>query len=146
MGAMSYSGTGFLHTVIQTLNGMRYIDVLENCMVPSAHLLGYGDNYTFQDDGAPCHRSKIVKQWKDDQDIQCREWPAQSPDLNPIENLWNDVGVRCKANPSRNLRQLEDRIHQYWGEIPRERCEKLVRSLPDGIAAVVAARGGYTRY
>ena len=61
-GAMSYRGNGILKHVKGTLNSVGYIDILTNCAIPSAHLLGYGDDFFYQDDGAPCHRAKIVKE------------------------------------------------------------------------------------
>jgi len=86
-GCMSYRGTGILKKVTQRLNKLGYIDILADCVIPSAHLLGYGDDYWYQDDGAPCHRANIVTQWKQEHNMECLNWPPQSPDLNPIENL-----------------------------------------------------------
>ena len=83
-GAMSYRGVGFLKTLHGNLNQHGYIDILGEYMVPSAHLLGYGDHYWFQDDNAPCHRARTVVEWKQKHDIMSLQWPAQSPDLNPI--------------------------------------------------------------
>lgn len=62
-GAMSYRGTGILNSMKGTFNSVGYLDILANCAIPSAHLLGYGDDFFYQDDGAPCHRAKIVKDW-----------------------------------------------------------------------------------
>ena len=61
-GAMSYRGTGHLTPLTGNLNANGYIDILENSAIPSAHLLGYGNNFFYQDDGAPCHRARIVKE------------------------------------------------------------------------------------
>ena len=87
-GAMSYRGTGFLTRVTSNLNAIGYIDIHGNSAVPSAHFLGYGNNFWFQDDGAPCHRARIIHEWKVDNRIQSLLWPPQCPDLNLIENLW----------------------------------------------------------
>ena len=59
-GAMSYNGTAFLTKVNRNLNEAGYLNVLENSAIPSAYLLGFGDNFWIQDDGAPCHRSQLV--------------------------------------------------------------------------------------
>jgi len=59
-GAMSYNGTAFLTKVNGHLNGAGYINILGNSAVPSAHLLGFGDNFGIQDDGVPCHRSQLL--------------------------------------------------------------------------------------
>ena len=59
-GAMLYRGTGFLTPLNGNLNKNGYLDILKNSAIPSAHLLGYGDNFIFQDDSAPCHRVNVV--------------------------------------------------------------------------------------
>ena len=59
-GAMSYRGTGFLTPLKGNLDKDGYLDILRNSAISSAHLLGYGDNFIFQDDSAPCHRVNVV--------------------------------------------------------------------------------------
>jgi hypothetical protein len=78
-GAMSYRGTGFLSRVDGRPNSQGYIKILEDCAIPSANLLGYGNNFIFQDDGATCHRARIVEQWKEENELKCLKWPPQSP-------------------------------------------------------------------
>lgn len=145
-GAMSFRGTGYLTPLKGNLNGIKYIDILENSAIPSAHLLGYGNNFFFQDDGAPCHRARIVTEWKDENNMQSLEWPPQSPDLNPIENLWRDLGMEVRKHKCGNLGELEAALQLAWDEIPARRCRTLIRSMLDRIQAVLRARGGYTKY
>ena len=82
---MSHRVTVFLTPLKGNLNKDGYLDILRNLAIPSAHLLGYGYNFIFQDDGVSCHRANIVKQWKSDQNMRYLEWPPQSPNLNPFE-------------------------------------------------------------
>ena len=145
-GAMSYRGTGYLTPLTGNLNANGYIDILEKSAIPSAHLLGYGNNYFFQDDGAPCHRARIVKEWKADDNIRVLEWPPQSPDLNPIENLWRELGKSVRRQRCGNLNNLRQALVAEWDRIPVRLCRKLVRSMPRRIQAVIRARGGYTKY
>ena len=78
-GKMACSGTAFLTEVNGHLNGAGYINVLENSAVHSAHLLGFGDNFGIQDDGAPCHRSRLVAEWKAKNNLRCLSWPPTKP-------------------------------------------------------------------
>ena len=79
------------------INGTKYIAILEKFMVPSAQQLFPGE-FLSQDDNAPCHRAKLVTNWKRQNNITTLEWPAQSPDLNPIENLWHKVAGRYQRD------------------------------------------------
>jgi hypothetical protein len=85
-GAMSLQGPGILKVVHGNLNSKGYIDILNNCAIPSAHLIGYGDEFCYQDDGVPCHRAKIVNKWHSQKSIRCLEnWPPHFPDLTLLK-------------------------------------------------------------
>ena len=83
---MAANGIGRLELVSRMMNGSKYIDVLEKKILPSARSLFSDDSWIFQDDNAPCHLAKKVQQWCRAQEVQKLDWPAQSSDLNPIEN------------------------------------------------------------
>lgn len=143
---MSSRGTGLMAFVSANLNSAGYLNILSNFMVPSAHLLGYGNHFFYQDDGAPCHRSKIVVDWKKENNIKCLQWPSQSPDLNPIENLWTVMARKVGRQQLNNKTELMSAIQSAWDEITPQTCRKLVYSMPRRISAVKKARGGHTKY
>ena len=80
--------------------------------------------------------------------ISLLPWPGQSPDLNPIEHLWDELEhhVRSKQNHPKNLRELELLLQECWSEISHEIYQKLVASMVHQIEAVIKARGYPTRY
>jgi hypothetical protein len=81
-----------------------------------------------------------------DQKINVMPWPAQSPDLNPIETLWNDVEKAInRAKPS-SIPKLEQLIYQAWAAIPVDRCQRLIDSMPHRCAAVIRNKGYPTKY
>jgi len=74
-------------------------------------------------------------------------WPAQSPDLNPIEHLWSVLKRRLADLPHpKNLDELWELLEQEWYKIPPRTIADLVASMPRRVKAVRKAKGGYTRY
>lgn len=87
-GCIGQQGTGCCSTYPGRLNSAAYIEVLENSRIPSLDLLKPADSdFYFQQDGASCHTAKVVKAWFTEKNLNVLEWPARSPDLNPIEHL-----------------------------------------------------------
>ena len=81
-------------------------------------------------------------------DIRTLSWPAQSPNLNPIENLWSEVKKKIrtyKKLPS-NLSKLNRYVKKAWKEIPKHTIENLVDSMSQRIQAVIVANGGLTKF
>ena len=83
----------------------QYLDILKNSMEPHA-FESMPINWTFMQDNDPKHTARSVKNWLAAEQIKVLEWPAQSPDLNPIENLWNDVKVQIQNKKFTNFDQL----------------------------------------
>ena len=117
----------------------------EAATVQSAHFLGYGNNFWFQDNGAPCHRARIVHEWKVNNGIQSLLWLSQSPDLNSIENLWWDIKKALRTRQNANLNELEMNVKHCWEQIAVDQCEGLVKIMPRRVQAVLTANGGYTK-
>ena len=97
-------------------------------------------------DNDPKHTARTVKKWFVDHKIDVMKWPAQSPDLNPIENLWNIVKKFINTVQTKNKDDLWTQIQQAWYAIPVTTCRDLVESMPRRVQAVIASNGYTTKY
>ncbi len=144
--AMSSAGVGPLCFLKSTVNAAIYQEILEHFMLPSADKL-YGDaDYIFQQDLAPAHTAKGTKSWFNDHGVTVLDWPANSPDLNPIENLWGIVKRKMKDTRPNNADDLKATVKETWASIPPQQCHKLITSMPRRIEAVITAKGAPTKY
>ncbi len=110
----------------QKVNTAVYQEVLEHFMLPAADQL-YGDaDLIFQQDLAPAHSAKATSTWFKDHDIPVLNWPANSPDLNPIENLWGIVKRKMRYARPNNAEELKATIRATWALKTPEQCHRLI--------------------
>ncbi len=128
--AMSSAGVGPLCFLKSTVNAAIYQEILEHFMLPSADKL-YGDaDFIFQQDLAPAHTAQGTKSWFNDHGVTVLDWPANSPDLNPIENLWGTVKRKIRDTRPNNADELKATVKETWASIPPQQCHKLITSMP----------------
>lgn len=142
-------GLGPIVRVPDTLNRWGYIEILENFLLP--HLVDVFDHqmYFFQDDNASVHTAGEVQTWLEENDINIlQNWPPQSPDLSPIENLWHEVErqIKKKKYQPKNGDDLWRIVEEEWKKIPREKYVNLVFSMPRRIRDCIKNRGYSTKY
>ena len=103
----------------------------------------------FQHDNATSHTARDTVNFVKTNNIDFTDdWPANSPDLNPIEHVWNslDRRFRRRSNPPANVNELRQALIQEWNNIPQAEISTLVNSMRRRCTAVVNSRGGHTRY
>ncbi len=127
-GCFSGNGLGNLVLVEQNLNSVKYIELLSTNLHPSADKMSLNE-YLFQQDNAACHASRLTTSFLRENNITTMTWPAQSPDLNPIENLWGYIKHLLKKINFKNLTELKEAIIKIWNEIPIEVIQKLIKSM-----------------
>ena len=122
-----------------------YRNILETVMLPYAEE-EMPLRWVFQHDNDPKHTSNHVKSWLLNNNINVLKWPAQSPDLNPIENLWEIVNGRIKRDSATNKRTLFSQIKDAWEDIPNDQIKRLIDSMPRRCAAVIKNKGYAINY
>lgn len=145
-GCISAQGHGILKFLENTMTSDSYIEVLNHEMKQSLDAFDVdAQDIFFQQDNAPCHSSKKVKQWFQQNKIPLlAPWPPQSPDLNPIEHVWKHL--KNQISCCRSLNELKIKIEEAWEKLDPEICYNLIESMPRRIQAVIKAKGGCTKY
>ncbi|KAG0714558.1 Transposable element Tcb1 transposase [Chionoecetes opilio] len=140
-GCFSGRGLGKLVVLPKNLkvNQAIYLELLCEHLPDSFELTRAS---VFQQDGAPAHTAKSVTQWLDDCMVPfIKDWPGNSPDLNPIENLWHMVKKDLQGKDVSSIPKLEKAIRESWANTSPEHLRNLALSLPRRLQAVKKSKG-----
>lgn len=130
-----------------TQDSVKYCETLETYLLPFANL-HYGDDYIFQQDNASIHSSVYTKEVLMEHKIDVMDWPAKSPDLNPIENMWGKLVREVYPNGKQydNKEELKSEIARQWQLISPTYIKILIDSMNNRCYDVIAKQGGKTKY
>ena len=115
-------------------------------MLESAAMLGLQNSFIFQQDNDPKYTERIVTNWIHENGIYKLPWVAQSPELNPIENLSEMVGHHINRNTISRISDLKSEIEKAWYSTSKEACENLVDSMVRRFQDVIINKGEPTKY
>jgi transposase len=148
--AMSWFSAGPIVTLKGRITGEKYRELLADQVHPMMQILFPAGDGIFQDDNAPIHAARVVQSWYDEHEDELEHlpWPAQSPDLNIIEQLWSnlELSIRNRYPPPASLTELSQYLHEEWYNNPLNTIQNLYDSIPRRIQAVLHAKGGPTPY
>ena len=104
--------------------------------------------FLFQHDKVAMHKARSIQKWFVEIGVEELDWPAQNPDLNPIEHLWGELERRLRARPIRptSAPDLTNALVAEWMQVPAAMFQHLVVSLPRRVEVVIAAKGRPTPY
>ena len=145
-GWFSVAGIGRLVWTEGTMNGTKYRQILEENLLQSAKDLRLPRRFSFQQDNDPKQAAKATLEWLQNKNVKVLEWPNQSPDLNPIENLWKDLKIAVHRRTPSNLTELEQICEEECEKILKSRCAKLIQTYIRTLETVITAKGASTRY
>lgn len=145
-GCFTARGPGPLVRIEGAMRTQNYIDTLSTHLIPFLTTQFSSDGAIFQQDNAPCHKSKATLDFLRCQNFQVLPWPPYSPDLNPIENLWAIVKRRIEKIPRDTTASVEAATHNEWNDTLAEICRDLVASMPRRIQECIKNKGGNTSY
>ncbi len=133
-GIFSLHTLGPLVPIEHCLNATAYLSIVADHVHPFMTTVYPSSDGSFQKDNAPCHKAQIISDWflEHDNDFTLLKWPPQSPDLNPIEHLWDVVerDIHIMDVQPKNLQQLRDAIMSIWAQISEECFQHLVEFMP----------------
>ncbi|GFW88535.1 transposable element Tcb2 transposase [Trichonephila clavipes] len=122
-----------------SVTGDRYC---EEVLLPHVLLFrgAIGPDFIFMDDNARPHRTLAVEELLESEDITRMDWPAYSPDLNPIEHVWDALGRRIAArlHHPEKTQQLKQMLIEEWALLPQETLHQLVLSMRRRCESIIA--------
>ncbi len=150
-GCFTAAGTGPLVAIEGNVNAAKYINLLEEHLIPAYEGIrdDMGDEgMIFMQDNAPCHKAKSVMDFLAKNHIETLNWPPQSPDLNPIENIWSLVKRRRikKYGRPKSQAELIDQVMDIWDNLEPDLLVNYAQSAKRRMSACLESQGKHTKY
>lgn len=145
-GCMSASGVGELVFIEGMMTKEVYLDILRENLHRSAEKLGIRGTFKFYQDNDPKHKAHVVREWLLYNCPKVLETPPQSPDLNPIEHIWDELQRKVKRVQVTSRADLKRALRAAWDDISPHSTNKLVASMPNRLQEVIKRRGFPTKY
>ncbi|KAI5117840.1 hypothetical protein M0805_008112 [Coniferiporia weirii] len=151
-GCITGQGMGQLHRIEGIMCGLDYVQILDKHYLGTLKKLKLKhtgkSRVIFQQDNDPKHKSKVAEAWFQKKHVKQLPWPASSPDMSPIEHVWDQIDdlVRTRNPLPQNVNELWRAIQEEWDNYPKAALDKLYKSMPHRVNALLKARGGHTKY
>ena len=132
--------------LIEQWTGFITRKMLERNLLPSIASFGFSGGFTFMHDNDPKHTSALVKGWPVKQHMKILPWLSYSPDLNPVEYLWDELDRRLKKHQPKNRQELDNLLMKEWNKIEISVLEKPIDSVPIRLYQCIRIKGYPTKY
>ena len=144
----SEKGFGKLYFFTQILNAELLCTIYKSTLLPSA-ITFFGkdnNNWILQEDNDPKHRSKKAQDWRFKNKVKCLSWPSQSPDLNPMENVWAILKANVNNHKPNSVKELIKIIQKEWKKFDNIFAQNLVISMKNGVSLLLSNGGNHILY
>ena len=143
-GGFCIKGKTSLFCFTRIMNAEFYVEILQNHIPEARRMLGR--RWRFQQDNDPKHTSRRAKEFLQESVPEVLEWPSNSPDINPIENLWSIVKHNVEKRFPRNIDELNQYMTEEWEKIPESFLVNLVQSMKTRCQLVIEKNGERISY
>ncbi len=149
-GAITINGVGPLKLLVGRVDGRKYTSVLSTVFNKFPNLRNYSNRskckQLWQQDNAPVHTCKRARKFFSQHGVCPIIWPASSPDLNVIENVWSILQRRVRLHRAQNNNELWKAVKQEWKRIDVGLIRRLYGSLPTRLEHIIKSRGWYSKW
>lgn len=144
-GAIYLGGRSSIEIIEGIMTASVYRDILQRRMLPLIPKKGYKKPF-FQQDNDSKHTSRLLKEFFIEKKVKVIDWPACSPDLNPIENVWAFLKKAVEKREPQSTSELKQMVVEEWGLIPQLHIDNCIKSMPRRISDVIVAKGKKIKY
>lgn len=142
-------GVGSLYFVDGSMNSQQYLQVIQQELLPQIqNWFRKTERFQFMQDGAPCHRAKMITNYLNTQKVSILDWPDNSPDMNPIENVWNVLKDEFGKEKVTTKAESIDKIKYLWFHNAKMNQTAIngVRSMEDRVRMLLKNNGKWIKY
>jgi hypothetical protein len=144
-GGISLTEKTPLFCFTNIMDGPFYVSILQSQLLPAARSL-YGRDWRLQQDNDPKHTSRVAKQFLTENGVDVVDWPSNSPDLNPIENIWQVIKNKVEKRMPWDANELTQFLTEEWEAIPQETVNNMVMSMEKRCDLVLQHNGDRIPY
>lgn len=139
-GGISQRGATQLCIIQGTVDSVRYCTILNEYLVQTANVM-YPEGWRLQQDNARCHTSRYTRTWLEEMQIATIPWPAASPDLSPIENIWGLMKIEVERAAPRTRPELVEAVSEAWQVVTERYAPDLLAGIPGRINKCLRLNG-----
>jgi transposase len=144
-GGFSIKGPVGYHSFNTIMDGPYYVQILQDHLIRNARKQ-FGRRYRLQQDNDPKHKSRVAQQFISNEVPEVIDWPSNSPDVNPVENLWSIIKRRVEKRKPINLQELDMFLHEEWDKTDMLVLNHLVNSMKLRCLALIESKGERINY